>query len=85
MKPRRSPRRVPGTNNEWLEDCEVGDRPEPAEPVKAPEPVKRVRVLDPFSVSYQGISHWPNEVAEVPASVADKWLRSQWVVDDASD
>jgi hypothetical protein len=84
LKERRGNRRVPDTNLEFFEDCETGDRPEP-EPVKAPEPLKRVKVLHPFSVSHEGVSYWPNVIVEVPESIADKWLRSNWVTDDANN
>jgi hypothetical protein len=79
---RRSPRRGPGTGLEFFDDCEVRERPEEPEEVKAPEPVKRVRVLHPFLVSHDGTAHWPQAVAEVPESVAADWLLNRWVTDD---
>jgi hypothetical protein len=52
------------------------------EPVRKPEPLKRVRVLPPFMVAHEGTQYFPNSVAEVPESVADNWLLNQWVVSD---
>ncbi len=45
-----------------------------------PEPTKRVTVVFPYSVSHDGHRYGPNEVAEVPESVADEWIRSRWAV-----
>jgi hypothetical protein len=56
----------------------IEDEPEP---VTAPrdEPLKQVRVIHPYLVAHNGLAYWPNSVAEVPASVADKWLLNKWV------
>ena len=43
----------------------------------------RVKVLAPFSVSYHGIAYWADAAPEVPASVADHWLRNRWVTGDS--
>jgi hypothetical protein len=67
-----------------FDECEVAEQPE-LEEVKAPEPLKRVKVLDPFSVSHDGTAYWPNAVAEIPASVAKHWLSSNWVVEEEED
>ena len=84
---RRGTRAVP---SEYLEDCEVGDpsalrfvEAEAAddEPPK-PEPLRRVRVRHPFQVVFKGVPYWPDAVAEVPESLAAKWVRDQWVVSD---
>ena len=65
---------------EFLEDCEISEQPEPAL-VSRPESLKRVKVLAPFSVSYHGIAYWADATPEVPASVADHWLRNRWVTE----
>jgi hypothetical protein len=51
-------------------------------PRPAPEPLKRVKVLDPFPVSRDGTAYWPNAVAEVPESVATHWLTQKWATED---
>jgi hypothetical protein len=45
----------------------------------APEPLTRVKVLSPFQVVHDATAYYPNAVLEVPASVADNWLRNRWV------
>lgn len=51
-------------------------------PVGLTEPVKRVRVISPYLVAYAEVQYWPDSAAEVPASVADKWLLSRWVTEE---
>jgi hypothetical protein len=64
-----------------IESDKHGQRPTPEE-VVAPEPLKRVKVLPPYQVCHEGIRHFPGEIAEVPESLAEQWIRSQWVVSD---
>ncbi len=56
-------------------------RPLPEEMPK-PEPFRKVRALAPFQVVYEGTVYLPDDVATVPASLADAWIRDQWVTDD---
>jgi hypothetical protein len=67
-----------GFPEEFLPDCELLEKPETAF-VLAPERNTRVKVLKPYSVAYNGTAYWPGSVAEVPASVAEKWLLNKWV------
>jgi hypothetical protein len=62
----------------FIEDCEVRPR-EKAEKVVVPEPCRRVRVLSPFSVSYDGVAYWAGSVVEVPESLAANWVVQRWV------
>jgi hypothetical protein len=55
------------------------------EPVKVPEPVKKVRIRQPFMCAYQGTQYFPDEVAEVPESIADYWIVNQWVVPESPE
>jgi hypothetical protein len=59
------------------DDVEVSNHPLSVKDVAAT--FKTVRVLDPYLVAYDGTAHYPNEVVEVPVSVADLWLRNRWV------
>lgn len=68
----------------FLEDCEVTPH-DGAEEVVVPEPVKRVKVLSPYSVAHDGTAYWPNAVAEVPQSIASKWITQKWVVSEDGD
>lgn len=54
-------------------------------PAAEPEPLKRVRVLPPYGVSHQGARFFPDSIAEVPESVADKWIKSHWVVSETPE
>jgi hypothetical protein len=45
------------------------------------EPLKRVKVVAPFRVVYDGIAYSGSDVPEVPADVADSWLRNMWVTE----
>lgn len=73
-----SPRRKTGIV-EYFDDLDVE---EPHEPllVRTPEPLKKVKVLHPFSVAYQGVPYWGDSQVEVPESLAHDWIRNQWVV-----
>jgi hypothetical protein len=51
------------------------------EKVAAPEPLKRVRVNVPFQVVYETIPYTGGQITEVPADVADSWLRNTWVTE----
>jgi hypothetical protein len=39
----------------------------------------KVKVLQPFQVSHEGVIHRPGETAEVPDELGAHWLRSGWV------
>jgi hypothetical protein len=84
-------RRPPQPEAKYFDDCEVADSlvhvttgddetPYPNALTKkdAPEPLKRVRVLEPFLVSHEGKQYWANDIAEVPLSVASHWIKSRW-------
>lgn len=59
--------------------------PREREEAAEPEPLKKVRVLPPFSCSHKGERFLPGMVAEVPASVAAQWLKGRWVFDESPD
>ncbi|OBK98029.1 hypothetical protein [Mycobacterium sp. 1165178.9] len=67
------------TDLAFIQTDEHGHR---TEAVAKPEPLRRVKVLPPFSVSYEGNRYLPAQVAEVPESLADWWITNQWVVSD---
>jgi hypothetical protein len=56
----------------------------PEEEVK-PEPLKRVRVLPPFGVAHDGVRYFPGDMPEVPASLADRWIRSKFVLSETPE
>jgi hypothetical protein len=39
----------------------------------------KVKVLQPFQVSHEGVIHRPGDTAEVPDHIGAHWLRSGWV------
>jgi hypothetical protein len=63
---------------EFFTDLAFVNEPEPV--VAEPEPSRRVKVLAPFLVAHEGIRWYPDEVAEVPESVALHWRSSGWVL-----
>jgi hypothetical protein len=67
------------TDLAFIQTDEHGHRTEPA---AEPEPLKRVKVLSPFSVCHEGVRYLPAEIAEVPESLADWWILNLWVVSD---
>jgi hypothetical protein len=75
----------------FFDDLEITDRSGPQftsdepEAERAPEALKRVTVLAPFSVSYQGTAYWPGSTPEIPESLAHKWIQRRWVADDIGD
>jgi hypothetical protein len=73
--------RRPGVSGEFFDDLEVRDKPVLTGPLAAPEPLKKVRVIHPFSVAHAGIAYWANEEPVVPESVADHWLTQKWCED----
>jgi hypothetical protein len=84
----------PGTNHlrSYYEDkgplflSDVAEsREREKEPVRKPEPLKRVRVLPPFMVAHAGMQYFPGRVAEVPESVADEWVLNKWVVSESPE
>ena len=77
--------RPPGASpNKYFDDLAFIATTETVEEVTAPEPLTRVRVLPPYLVSHEGARFFPDSVAEVPESVADKWISSQWVTPEDS-
>jgi hypothetical protein len=46
---------------------------------KHAKPTRRVKVLSPFQVVYETVVYPPGAVASVPESLADEWIRAQWV------
>jgi hypothetical protein len=64
---------------EFFTDLAFANEPEPKSVVE-PEPSRRVKVLAPFLVAHQGVRYYPDEVAEVPESVALHWRASGWVL-----
>jgi hypothetical protein len=75
--------RTPGPPTEYFDDLAFLVPHETDEPAAEPEPLKQVRVIPPYLVSHEGARFFPDSVAEVPESVADKWIRSQWVKDES--
>lgn len=45
---------------------------------EAPGALKRVKVLGNFRVVHDGIVYSHDAVAEVPAAIADEWVRNSW-------
>ena len=45
-------------------------------------PVKRVKVAVGLRVVYEGRAYSDGAIAEVPAAVADEWLRQMWVTEE---
>jgi hypothetical protein len=45
---------------------------------EVPQPLKRVKVVAPFRVVYETIAYSGGDLAEVPADVAESWLRNSW-------
>jgi hypothetical protein len=43
------------------------------------EPLVKVAVQEPFQVVHDERVYWPGAVAQVPQSLADKWIENQWV------
>jgi hypothetical protein len=70
--------RRPRNDLQFLEGCEVTERPDEGLEVEVPEPLKRVRVLPPFLVAHDGTQHWPIAIAEVPESIAAHWILNRW-------
>ena len=64
----------------FFDDCEMLDKPE-HQPRLAPEKRVRVQVLHPFLVSHDGTAYWPEEIPEVPESIAADWVRQKWVTE----
>jgi hypothetical protein len=55
---------------------------------KLSEPLIKVAVQAPFQVVHDERVYWPGAVAEVPQSLADKWIENRWVeviTDDAGN
>ncbi len=69
---------------EYFDDLAFIGTSEESELVAEPEPLKQVRVIPPYLVSHEGARFFPDSIAEVPESVADKWIRSQWVTPEDS-
>jgi hypothetical protein len=44
-----------------------------------PEKVVRVVVVQPYKVTHNGTDYRPGDTAEVPESVAQKWIANGWV------
>jgi hypothetical protein len=49
---------------------------------QSPEPLRRVRVQHPFQVVHEGTVYPPDEIVEVPETVASHWIRDGLVVTD---
>jgi hypothetical protein len=75
-----NPRR-PRNSPVFIDDCEIIEPQEPLKDKPKPEPLKKVRVLEPFQVFHDGTAYWPNVVATVPESVADSWIANRWVTE----
>jgi hypothetical protein len=73
--------RRPKADLVYLEDCEIQPR-QADEEGTSPEPLTRVTVLAPFSVSHDGTAYYPEAVTEVPASLASWWISNRWVTKD---
>jgi hypothetical protein len=39
----------------------------------------RIKVLPPYGVAHDGTAYFPGHTPEVPQSVADAWIRNNWV------
>jgi hypothetical protein len=50
--------------------------------VKKAEPVKRVKVVAPFRVVYDGIAYSGGDMPEIPPALADEWLKAGWVTEE---
>jgi hypothetical protein len=56
-----------------------GQRVSPEESTPETQQTRRIRVQSPFRVCHNGVAYSPDEIAEVPADLADDWLLYRWV------
>jgi hypothetical protein len=73
-----------GKQEEYFDDVQVLPN-QMLKKTEKPEPLKRVRVLEPFGVAHDGTAYFPGDIPEIPASIADSWLRSRWVIEAESE